>query len=141
MADNNHEIKGRNGALMAKRTIVKIDEKLCNGCGVCISPCAEGALKLVNGKARVIKEEMCDGAGFCLGVCPTGALSLETREAPDFSEAEVKKRQQDKDESNYIAQTCNWCGTTEKDAYLLAVKREGRALWICSHCLPRIIHG
>jgi Na+-translocating ferredoxin:NAD+ oxidoreductase RNF subunit RnfB len=126
---------------MAKRTIVKIDEKLCNGCGACISPCAEGALELANGKARVIKEEMCDGAGFCLGVCPTGALSLEQREAPEFSEQEVKLRQQEKEQRNYIPQTCNWCGITEKDAYLLAVKHEGKALWICSKCMPRIIHG
>lgn len=126
---------------MPKRTIVKIDEKLCNGCGVCISPCAEGALELVNGKARVIKEEMCDGAGFCLGVCPTGALSLEVREAPEFSEEEVIQREKEKGKVNYIAQTCNWCGITEKDAYLLAVKHEGKALWICSKCIPRIIHG
>jgi NAD-dependent dihydropyrimidine dehydrogenase PreA subunit len=126
---------------MAKRTIVKIDEKLCNGCGSCISPCAEGALELVNGKARVIKEEMCDGAGFCLGVCPTGALSLESREAPDFSEEEVKMRQKEKNPDNYIAQTCNWCGASEKDAYLMAVKKQGQALWICSRCLPGIIHG
>ena len=56
------------------RQIVHIDEELCNGCGVCVSPCAEGAIVLIDGKARVVKEELCDGAGFCLGVCPTGAL-------------------------------------------------------------------
>lgn len=78
---------------MAVRTIVKIDEELCDGCGACISPCAEGALMLENGKAKVIQEELCDGAGVCLGVCPTGALSLEVRKAAEFSEIAVAKQQ------------------------------------------------
>ena len=66
------------------RQIVRIDEELCNGCGVCVSPCAEGAIVIVDGKAKVVREELCDGAGFCLGVCPTGALTLETRDAVPF---------------------------------------------------------
>ncbi len=66
------------------RQIVHIDEALCNGCGVCVSPCAEGAIVLVDGKAKVVKEELCDGAGFCLGVCPTGALTLEVRETVPY---------------------------------------------------------
>ncbi|MGI5911464.1 MAG: ATP-binding protein [Syntrophomonadaceae bacterium] len=125
---------------MAKRTIVKIDEKLCNGCGACISPCAEGALELVNGKAKVIKEELCDGAGFCLGICPTGALSLENREAPEFSEQAVKELSRIHPR-NYIPQKCYECGTDEEKAYLLPVKRRGQSLWICTRCLPKLIHG
>jgi ferredoxin len=74
---------------MVTRKIVKIDEDKCTGCGLCVSPCAEGAIEIVNGKAKVIKEELCDGAGFCLGTCPTGALTIEEREAEKFSEEQL----------------------------------------------------
>lgn len=124
---------------MAVRTIVKIDEELCNGCGACISPCAEGALVLENGKARVIKEELCDGAGFCLGVCPLGALSLETREAEAFSAESASGHGQII--RNYIPQRCSFCQASEDEAYLLPLKHKGKALWTCTHCLPRLIHG
>jgi NAD-dependent dihydropyrimidine dehydrogenase PreA subunit len=66
------------------RKIIEIDEELCNGCGQCISACAESALALVNGKARVISDNLCDGLGACLGECPTGALKIVEREAEDF---------------------------------------------------------
>ena len=69
---------------MPVRKIIRIDEALCNGCGDCITACAEGALQLVDGKARLVKEDFCDGFGDCIGECPTGALVVEEREAPEF---------------------------------------------------------
>lgn len=125
---------------LVRRTMVKIDEELCDGCGACISPCAEGALALVDGKAKVISDELCDGAGFCIGVCPTGALSLEEREAAAFSEEAVEKHQESRP-LNYIPQTCYSCGASEETSYLLPIKHKGQAIWYCTRCLPRLIHG
>lgn len=67
------------------RQMIMIEEETCNGCGLCVSACREGAIGLVNGKAVLLREDYCDGLGNCLPVCPTGAISFEEREAPAFS--------------------------------------------------------
>ncbi len=125
---------------MIKRSIIKIDEGLCNGCGACISPCAEGALALIDGKAKVIRDELCDGAGFCLGVCPLGALTLEIRESDLFSEKAVQEIKE-ATAKTYISQQCSFCSASEDDAYLLPIKHQGDSRWVCTRCLPQLIHG
>ena len=71
------------------RKIIKIDENKCNGCGACASACHEGAIEMINGKAKLVREDQCDGLGDCLPACPTGAITFEEREAPAYNEAAV----------------------------------------------------
>ena len=71
------------------RKIIQIDEAACNGCGLCAQACHEGAIAMVNGKAKLLREDYCDGLGDCLPACPTGAISFEEREAPAYDEAAV----------------------------------------------------
>ncbi len=73
------------------REIVTIDEELCDGCGMCVPSCHEGAIRIIDGKARLISENLCDGLGACLGHCPRGAIRIERREADRFDEAAVAR--------------------------------------------------
>ncbi len=81
------------------RKIIHIDEEKCNGCGLCASACHEGAIDIVDGKAKLVRENFCDGFGDCLPSCPTGAITFEEREAPAYDEAAVKESQKKKMEN------------------------------------------
>ncbi|MCR4751565.1 MAG: 4Fe-4S binding protein [Eubacterium sp.] len=73
------------------RKIIHIDEEKCNGCGLCAEACHEGAIDIIDGKAKLVRENFCDGFGDCLPKCPTGAITFEKREAPEYDEAAVKR--------------------------------------------------
>lgn len=99
-----------------KRTVIKIDEELCNGCGNCVSGCHEGALQLINGKAVMISDLYCDGLGACIGECPVGAIELIEKETEPYNEIAVMERISPKGEKVVVA-------------HLKHLKDHGEMLW------------
>ena len=101
------------------RKIIKIDEEKCNGCGACAAACHEGAIGMVDGKAKLMREDYCDGLGDCLPACPTNAISYEDREAPAYDEEAVRKAKRKRQAGNL---PCGCPGTHSK-----SIKRDGKA--------------
>lgn len=93
------------------RRIIKIDEDKCNGCGLCANACHEGAIEMIDGKARLTRDDYCDGLGDCLPACPTGAITFEEREAPAYDEAAVLAAKAKKEETSLA---CGCPGTAAK---------------------------
>ncbi|MBS7006971.1 ATP-binding protein [Anaerostipes sp.] len=81
------------------RQLIKIDEEKCNGCGLCASACHEGAIQMIDKKAKLIRDDYCDGLGNCLPMCPTGAITFENREAPDYDKEAVLDNQRKNNQS------------------------------------------
>ena len=113
------------------RRIIQINEEKCNGCGLCATACHEGAIDMVNGKAKLVRENFCDGLGDCLPECPTGAITFVEKEAPEYDAAAVEKTKQEK--AQIGESLLNW-PVQIKLAPVTAPYFEGANLLIAADC-------
>ena len=105
--------------MKVKRKIIKIDEDLCNGCGQCVIACAEGAIQIIDGKAKVVSDNLCDGLGACIGDCPEGALEIIEREAEEFDEIAVETHLSKEGEKEAPVMACG-CPSTQIQTFVPA---------------------
>jgi Pyruvate/2-oxoacid:ferredoxin oxidoreductase delta subunit len=106
------------------RKIIEIDDELCDGCGQCVPSCAEGAIEIVDGKARLAAEKYCDGLGACLGECPNGALRIVEREAEDFDEGAVEAFLKEKGQEQAEPALACGCPSAQVQTFFPTVPRQ-----------------